>query len=253
MTRTFAPEPVTEWEDIQALAASGLGALAASCFLLLDVADVAAARAWLAATRPTSVADINAARADGRIVSTALQLALSAPGLAALGLAPAVIDQFGPEFRQGLASDDSRSRRLGDIGANDPANWDWGRGADVPHLLVMLYATPDALDGYVDAVLAAIGRAQPVLNCFVTVDEDGARRGLGFALAHHDCVRFHRSVLRLRRGQNPIGVFLHHPLRHHLAQQRAYRLGVEPFLAQDVQRFGTRQSACVTDQVEGNA
>ena len=29
---------------------------------------------------------------------------------------------------------------------------------------------------YVDAVLAAIARAQPVLNCFVTVDEDGARR-----------------------------------------------------------------------------
>ena len=156
MTRTFAPEPVTEWEDIQALAASGLGALAASCFLLLDVADAATARAWLAATRPTSAADINTARADGRIVTTALQLALSAPGLAALGLAPAVIDQFGPEFRQGLGSDDSRSRRLGDIGANDPANWEWGRGADVPHLLVMLYATPDTLDAHVAAVLLTL-------------------------------------------------------------------------------------------------
>ncbi len=29
---------------------------------------------------------------------------------------------------------------------------------------------------YVDAVLAAIAHAQPVLNCFVTVDEEGARR-----------------------------------------------------------------------------
>lgn len=156
MTRKFAPEPVTEWEDIQALAASGLGALGASCFLLLNVADVAAARAWLAATRPTSVADLNAAKADGRIVATALQLALSAPGLAALGLAPAVIDAFGPEFRQGLASDTSRSRRLGDIGANDPAHWDWGRGDDVPHLLVMLYATAAEIDAYVDAVLAGL-------------------------------------------------------------------------------------------------
>lgn len=164
MSRRFAPEPVTEWEDIQALAKSGLGALPASCFLLLDVGDVAAARRWLGAVRLTSVADLDAARAGGTIVATAIQLALSAPGLAALGVAAATIAQFGPEFRQGLGADESRSRRLGDIGANAPANWAWGADGDVPHLLVLLYAMPDAIDAYVETVLAELAPGW-VLRC----------------------------------------------------------------------------------------
>ena len=34
----------------------------------------------------------------------------------------------------------NRSRRLGDVNANDPSNWDWGGPGKLPHLLTMIYA-----------------------------------------------------------------------------------------------------------------
>jgi len=40
----------------------------------------------------------------------------------------------------------NRSRRLGDIGPNAPANWSWGVGEREPHVLLMLFATPERID-----------------------------------------------------------------------------------------------------------
>ena len=45
-----------------------------------------------------------------------------------------------------MGSDANRARRLGDVGANDPSRWQWGAGARVPHVLVMLYALPGQLE-----------------------------------------------------------------------------------------------------------
>jgi deferrochelatase/peroxidase EfeB len=145
MTRLFAPVAVTEWDDIQALAISAFGKLRAAAFLLLRVSDAAAARAWLSGAAPTTAAAIKAAIASGTDVPEALQVALTAPGLTALGLAESVLRQFGPEFRAGMADHDSRSRRLGDIGANAPTDWRWGSRDRTPHVLVMLYAQPETL------------------------------------------------------------------------------------------------------------
>ena len=41
------PAPVSEFGDIQGLLWSGYGPLTEACFLLLQVQDAAAARAWL--------------------------------------------------------------------------------------------------------------------------------------------------------------------------------------------------------------
>ena len=160
--------------DIQALVRTGFGSLAA-CFLLLRVADRRAARAWLAALRPASAAEI-----DGGQLDRAVQIAFTAPGLAALGVP---VDGFSPEFQQGMAGDPGRSLRLGDVDDNAPEHWQWGGAGREPHILLMLYAVPGTLDAYVDETLAALGEgctlAARLDNC-----EEVGREPFGFA----DCV-----------------------------------------------------------------
>jgi deferrochelatase/peroxidase EfeB len=54
------------------------------------------------------------------------------------------MDGFSPEFVVGMAGDENRSRRLGDIGENDPQKWIWGVGEREPHILLILLAKDDA-------------------------------------------------------------------------------------------------------------
>ncbi len=130
--------PTHEAEDVQGLVQSGYTPLTEACFLLLRVQDAAAARAWLGAAPVTTVAHLSSH------MPTALHVALSAGGLRALGLAELVLAGFSAEFLSGMAGEAQRSRRLGDVGANTPANWDWG-AREVPDVLMALYAEPGGL------------------------------------------------------------------------------------------------------------
>lgn len=135
------PIPVTELDDVQGLIKTGYGPLTEAFYLLLRVRDAQAARYWLQGFYPTTMGDLKRAKA-----STAKHVAISAPGLAALGLGPEIIEGFSPEFVGGMAADPARSRRLGDVGDNAPEHWDWG-GADwAPDLLLMLFAEPGGLE-----------------------------------------------------------------------------------------------------------
>ena len=96
--------------------------------------DAAAARAWLAAAPVTT-------RPPARPPEVAVQIAFTYEGLKALGVSAEILRGFSDEFIVGMAGDESRSRRLGDIGPNDPRRWKWGRSGAVPHMMVMLYAT----------------------------------------------------------------------------------------------------------------
>ena len=111
----------------------------------MRVADAAAARDWLRAA-PVTTADWQETPPE-----TALQVALTADGLRALGVEETLLSQFPQPFVAGMAGEESRSRRLGDVGPNAPGRWAWGREA--PHVLVLLYATPDALDAFMAEVL----------------------------------------------------------------------------------------------------
>ena len=113
--------------------------LSEACFLLLRIVDRRAAGAWLAAAPVTT-----AAKADP-LPDVALQIACTSAGLRALGLADEVMAGFAPEFISGMAGDEGRSRRLGDVGINAPSNWEWGGPGREPHLLVLLYALPGGL------------------------------------------------------------------------------------------------------------
>jgi deferrochelatase/peroxidase EfeB len=146
------PHPHAEQDDIQAMVRSGFGRLTEVLLLLLRVADPVAARSWLGNAPITTAADLAQHR------DTVLQVALTAPGLAALGLDESILRGFSPEFLDGMG-EESRARRLGDVGDNAPARWAWGKPGDEPHALVLLYAEPGKLAGWREAVETAAFRA----------------------------------------------------------------------------------------------
>src|SRR5215472_1668023 len=114
--------PVSEFDDIQGLLWSGYNPLTEACFLLLRIRDAGAARAWLGriASSVTTISHLRQQR-----LTRALHVALTADGMRALGVASPVVDAFSPEFVAGMAGDEARSRRLGDVAANAPSQWRW--------------------------------------------------------------------------------------------------------------------------------
>ena len=136
------PAKRVELDDIQGLVRFGYKHHTQACFLLLRIKNLDAARAWLATAPVTSAATVEPPPA------TALQLALSSEGLRALGVASHTVEAFSAEFVSGMGNDASRARRLGDVGSNAPGQWQWGTGARVPHVLVLLYALPGHLDAW---------------------------------------------------------------------------------------------------------
>ena len=136
-----------EFNDIQALVRFGHGRLREACFILLDIVDVAKARAWL------SSAPVTTAEFTNPPPETALQIAFSADGLRSMHIKDAVLEGFSDEFIVGMATDTSRSRRLGDIAENDPQHWQWGGTSEsLPHLLIMLYAQTGKLDAWCEKI-----------------------------------------------------------------------------------------------------
>ena len=127
-----------ELGDIQGLLARGYGRLRAARFFALTFGAAQATREWLGAV----TAEVTPASSDPR--DTAVHVALSAPGLAALGLPSDTLEGFSLEFREGMTTE-HRRRVLGDLGRDDPAGWSWG-GPDTAQVdgLLMLYAADEA-------------------------------------------------------------------------------------------------------------
>jgi len=135
-----------EASDIQGLVRFGYAALTEAAFLLLKIRDAAAARKWLSRT------SITTAEKMSRPPMTALQVAFTREGLEELGVCDDLLAGFSSEFLSGMAGQESRSRRLGDVGANSPQNWKWGGPGNLPHVLVMVYAQPGQLEGGIQAI-----------------------------------------------------------------------------------------------------
>jgi len=156
-----------ELDDIQGLVRFGYKHHTEASFLLLRVTDRDAARRWLAAV-PICTAETVEPPPD-----TALQIALSADGMRALGIADTIVDAFAADFVTGMANDANRARRLGDVGSNDPGLWQWGAGTRVPHVLVLLYALPGRLAGFQSAIEAQCSDGFERIDCLTTSDLDG--------------------------------------------------------------------------------
>jgi deferrochelatase/peroxidase EfeB len=140
-----------EADDIQALLRSGFVKLVEAAFLLLNVRDQAAARSWLRQAPVTTIADLK------EYQQTALQVAISANGLRNLGIVASIVEEFAPEFLSGMAGDEARSRRLGDLEVNAPRNWRWG-GTGEPDVLLLLYAEAGKLDAWKGSIIATLGQ-----------------------------------------------------------------------------------------------
>ena len=157
-----------DYRDLQGILRFGYGRLPEACFLLLQVDNPTAARAWLRHLKVTTAEDLP------EPPKTALQIAFTSAGLAALGLPPELLAKFSNEFVSGMAGEESRSRRLGDIGADAPARWNWGGPENVPHVLLMLYAAQGGLETWrerVESQLPAAGLRQA--SCLVCSFLDG--------------------------------------------------------------------------------
>ena len=68
---------------------------------------------------------------------TTLNVAVTAPGLRALGVSEDVVESFSAEFRAGMAK---RAARLGDTGVNAPTHWESGLGTGDAHVLLTINA-----------------------------------------------------------------------------------------------------------------
>jgi deferrochelatase/peroxidase EfeB len=168
--------PGVDFGDVQGIVRFGHGRLSEASFYLLKVADRAAAQSWLQSA-PVTRAQTLDPRPD-----TALQVAFTCEGLKALGVPPEVIEGFSEEFQSGLASEESRSRRLGDLGANAPSTWHWGGSpGSLPHLVVMVYALPGGLDAWEAAIKGADWDAAFEVQARLSTSDLDAVEPFGFA------------------------------------------------------------------------
>ncbi|WP_299196528.1 hypothetical protein [uncultured Erythrobacter sp.] len=171
-----------DFNDIQALVRAGFGSLDGARYLLLRVADNAAAKAWLAQAEPTRSSDVG----GGNTLDRVLQIAFTSAGLRALGFAEDELESLAPEFLDGMASDERRSHRLGDVGESGPENWQWGTQEREPHVLLILLAKVSQIEAWTDDIsqtLLASGFSLVAdFASTLTRDEKGvAREPFGFA------------------------------------------------------------------------
>ena len=75
-------------------------------------------------------------------------------------------------------TEESRSRRLGDVGDNAPSKWRWGGPGKVPHLVVMFFAESGAPRG-VQVQSSTTGGLERSVRCGDVALHLGSRRDRG--------------------------------------------------------------------------
>lgn len=140
-----------ELDDMQGLVLRGYRRQRAACFLLYTVDEPVAARAFLTEMTPRLTTAATPPAAD-----TALNLAVTVPGLVRLGLPARAVATCPLELREGMATP-HRSRILGDLGENAPEQWRFGGPSTPPvHLMLLAYATDEVrLAPLIDELAAA--------------------------------------------------------------------------------------------------
>ena len=139
--------------------------------------EPAQARAWFHGL----IGHVTTAAPWERKPRTTLNVALTASGLKALGVAGETIASFSHEFRQGMAA---RAELLGDVGPSAPSAWERGLGTGDAHVLLTINAqTTGDHRRALDKMEAAMQDAGGVRIVFQQDAEllEGAREHFGFA------------------------------------------------------------------------
>jgi Dyp-type peroxidase family len=144
-------------------------------YVFVRVDDVARGREWL---RGLVDEVMTAETWQGGAPESTLNLSLTYPGLAALGVPAPMLNTFPEDFREGMAA---RAELLGDRGDSAPANWDAGLGTGEAHVLVTLYGTDaDALERRRAWLDDTLGDAVAVVNEQRSEVLPGGRDQFGF-------------------------------------------------------------------------
>jgi len=135
------------------------------------------AQAWFSGL----LAHVTTAAPWARKPLTTLNVALTANGLAALGVSDEAIASFADEFRQGMAA---RAQLLGDAGPSAPREWEPGLGTGDAHVLLTINAQ-EAADhrralGKMEAAMADAGGVAVISQVDAQLLH-GAREHFGFA------------------------------------------------------------------------
>jgi Dyp-type peroxidase family len=164
-----------ELGDIQGNVLRGYG-MRRAAYVSVRVLDARAGRALLGLLRREIYSD------DGwdGTPPRAVNVAISARGLSALGLSPDFLGSFPPEFRDGMRA---RWSQLGDRGANSPAHWEPGLRGGID-LLVCIQAFDDqARDGGVQELrrhVAGTGGRLQIGHVQLAAQQTRMREGFGF-------------------------------------------------------------------------
>ncbi|MEY2516942.1 MAG: hypothetical protein QOJ89_4300, partial [bacterium] len=147
-------------------------------YFFVRVDDADSGRAWLgdAATHVTTAEPWTAGKPE-----TTLNIALTAAGLEALGVAEDVLGTFSVEFRQGMAP---RAKILGDGGLSAPSAWEPAFGTSEAHVLLIVNAQePADLERAMGKLRAAVraARGVKIVNEQHAALLAGAREHFGFA------------------------------------------------------------------------
>jgi Dyp-type peroxidase family len=151
---------VLEFGDIQGIVFSGYQKKSHASYMVLRITDAEKAKSWL-----RTMSQIVTTGNDHR-KETAINLALTATALTALGVGDGAFQTFPLEFREGLAGSDTRSRTLGDVGTSDPSRWLWGHPNQRFDVLLMLFAhTAESLEDLIAAQRKGFeGAAHPIVE-----------------------------------------------------------------------------------------
>jgi Dyp-type peroxidase family len=146
--------------DVQGFITSGYGHLPHAAYLFVQFRDAGQAKRWLEAIVPAITSSRRWPTLPGGEKvkpQSAVNVAVTAAGLAKLGLPQRVLCTFPVEFQEGIALE-RRSGILGDTEESDPSKWELGGPALPPiHAAVLLHAvSADGLDELCDAQRALL-------------------------------------------------------------------------------------------------
>ena len=128
-------EDLTAHPDIQGLLFRGYKALDHAGYGLFRIADRHAFQAWLAQRLDRDEIATAGHRQPEGATANRLNIAFTASGFQTLLGEHWMPESFEPSFVEGMVQS-HRSRLLGDIEANDPQHWRWGREAGFDGLLL---------------------------------------------------------------------------------------------------------------------
>src|SRR5262249_31135996 len=125
--------PTLDLHEIQATVLRQRPAPYFGSHVLLRIDDAQAGRAFLRRLTP----HVDSAAGWWTAANPWLSVGISYAGLEALGLSEDSLQSFPEAFRGGMAA---RARQLGDVGINDPKNWDAAYGKGEVHIGVQAFS-----------------------------------------------------------------------------------------------------------------